>query len=1051
MQASPGCTRSLFKLVALLFVALRFCSGGISAWAFDSGSVLGEYRVRAWRQEQGLPDNRVNAILQTRDGYLWIATRSGLARFDGLTFRVFNRANTPAMTSMDCRALAEDEDGSLWIGTVGVGNGLGLVRLQGQTLTCFPRDALSLRGDVDALVPRVGGGVWLIGGTGHLAWFQPDKSPRPFIIQALSGVKVLALESPRLLWVGTDKGLYQLDSTTGAILGGPEIPRASSPEVTAILPEVNGRLWAIFTRPRGFNFLFRREQGVWVSCADEEVSNGSRSDFLVRDLDGYRWLATQKEHLLRWDKDRGSPVPIPWETEEGFAQSACIDQDGSLWVGTENNGLYQLHRSGLQRMGRSEGLPSDNAMAVYEAKDGGLWVGTDRGASHVANGQFTTYTQRQGLARNDVTAFAEDASRTMWVGTGNGLDAFAAGTLTHHRFHGPPNFFDPDEIAHNKVRALLSSRDGSIWVALQRGVHRLYQGRDDLYTETNGLPNLDVRALLEDSTGALWMGTDGGGVTRLRGGQFTTLARTNGLSNDHVWALLQDKQGIVWIGTEHGLNRYEAGHITQFTTRQGLLDDLIINLLEDDNGWFWIGSHRGIYRANRQELNDVASGRTGAVHASQVDAADGFPGGDINGTKSQPSALKTHAGRLCFCTSKGLVVIDPKLMNQHDKPPPVIIEQMRANDRVVFGDGLEELPETSDHSASGANRSLTEKLSAAASDGVSLRLAPGNGQVLEFHYTAGTFLAAEKARFRYRLEGYETAWHDADSRRVAYYTNLSPGHYRFHVMAANHHNIWNETGAALGFYLAPFYYQTWWFRCALVAAIAAAVLVITTWRVKEVRRMSSLERELALAGERSRIARDLHDGLGAGLTQLRMLATLAERDLPRAASLGEHLGRISTLTREVARSLKDIVWLAHPDSDTAAALTSRVCAQAEQLFKPTGVQCHFESKPLGPGRLGLAASQNVYLAALEGLNNVAKHAAATEVWVRSRVSEGVFEMVIESDGRDFRFGGESGDSGNQGHGLHTMRHRMASIGGEFAIVPRPGGGSKISIKTRIAP
>ena len=316
---------------------------------------------------------------------------------------------------------------------------------------------------------------------------------------------------------------------------------------------------------------------------------------------------------------------------------------------------------------------------------------------------------------------------------------------------------------------------------------------------------------------------------------------------------------------------------------------------------------------------------------------------------------------------------------------------------------------------------------------------------MEFRYTANTFVEAEKTRFRYRLEGLETEWHDAGTRRAAYYSNLSPGHYRFQVLAGNHQNVWNQRGAALAMELVPFYYQTWSFRIGAAVASSTLLFAVFSWRLSELRKIGRLERDSALALERSRLAEDLHDGLGSDLTQLRLLAALAERDLPRRELLEAHLRKIAMLTNQVARDLRDIIWLAHPASDTLESLSLRVCALATQLFEGHSVQCAFELSPLPPLRIGLGASQNIYLAAKEALNNVLRHAAARKVCIRTEVRDGEFRLIIQDDGLGFDLTQPpvQPDRRLGGQGLVNMRKRIGAFGGGFAITSKPGSGTEI--------
>ena len=1015
-----------------------------------------EYLHQAWTKVQGLPGDRVQALLQTHDGYLWVGTHNGLARFDGLTFRVFDRANTPAILSDDCRALVEDGEGTLWVGT-----GDGLLRYQSGA---FAHYQFLTNGHANAACPLaagLGGGVWVARDDHVLLRLQgpgPDGSRRILAVP-IDFATCLQVSPSGVLWVGTARGVYGLDASSGERRYGPELPEAQAPFVRAIQTLPTGEVIAVFTDHEAHSFLARRTPTGWVKVAGMDGLNLNEAPFIVPDRRDGLWVSGGQDHLLRWDGRQFRRYRMPHDFPADYPMSVCVDREGGVWFGAIHSGLHRLRSRVARVCGRKEGLPADQTWAVCQTHEGSVWIGTQLGLSRFAQGRFNTYTIKDGLSDNPIKALLEDGSGALWVGTGNGLDEWRQGRFIHHRFLGPGGFVDAAGKGWNKIRALLLADDGSLYAAIPRGVRRLYAGGDALRVGTKGAYP-DVRALLEDRSGAIWLGTDGDGVSLLSHGGLRQLTSREGLLSDHVWTLYQDREGVVWIGTEHGLNRYRDERLMAVRQLDGLWSHEIISLVEDDHGWFWIGSERGLYRVRKAELDAFTAGHAPSVHSIPLDEGDGCPPADVSGRASQPAAIKAADGRLWFCTSQGVVVIDPAAAARPDPAPPVVIEQVRANDRVVFGDALSESTE-----APRARPSPPPFVAAAGVAGAprsrGLRLAPGQGKVLEFHYTANTFAMPAKARFRYRLEGYERQWHDVGTRRVAYYTNLSPGDYRFHVLAANHHGFWNDTGASLAFYLAPFFYQTWAFRLGSALVALVAVLALFRWRLNQLGRIEQLERQVALSGERSRIARDLHDGLGAGLTQLQVLAAVAERDLPQREAAEAHLRHLASLAREVSRMLRDIVWLANSEGFSLEALVSRICGQAEQLFQPQGVRCRFEVPTLPSASLAPAVSQAVYLVAKEALNNAAKHARASEVRVAAECSDGTLSLVLEDNGCGFDPAAAAGPPApagaplpgarSRGLGLTNMRQRLEAAGGAFELVSAPGRGTQVRLRVPLPP
>ncbi|MBU6399915.1 MAG: hypothetical protein KGS61_06330, partial [Verrucomicrobia bacterium] len=1007
--------------------------------------ILPGYRYQRFGQRDGLPDTTINAIYQTRDGYLWLATPSGLARFDGTTFEVHNRDNTRLMTNMDCTALAEDRDGILWIGTQD-----GLLTLHRGEFSRIGRPDGMPDSSVSVLCTGVTKRLW-IGLAGGLCYLNRRVS-RVEPVAALNGKLVFAVVPGHqgVLWVGASDGLYQLEERTGQVLGGPESPMPDWRAATAVSLDSNSEPWVLFANPRWDKLLYHRHQREWIKSADRLFDNDGSGTlaFLLRDREQNLWLPTEAEHLIRWHDGSAVTFPLPWPTSVTFAQCAWLDREGSIWVGAFKGGLFQLQPAPIQTYTTANGLPDNSTWVVYPLNSGGLWVGTEKGLSRLFDGTAKTYSEADGLPRHDVRAIAQDNAGRLWVGTGNGLAWLDRDRFVAQRYHGPVVDNDHYEIGWNKIRAILAARDGSVWVAIPRGLHHLHAGQDRLFTTADGLSANDVCALLEDRAGNLWCGTDGGGLDEFHAGHFTVFSTRTGLSNDHVRTLYEDAGGVLWVGTEMGLDRFQEGRFTVFTSRQGLCDYPINRILEDDFGDFWISTENGIYRVKRSAMETVAAGRGSAVQATRYDESDGMPTAATNGGKCQPAGWKTADGRLWFPTPEGLVSINPRRATAAEIPPPVVIEQVRADNQIVYGDDL----------------ALNRRGGAGVEEGI-LRIRPGLGHVLEFAFNANSLINPGACRFKYRLEGYQDEWIDVATRRVAYYTNLSPGRYRFHVIACNHQRIWNLTGASLAFDLEPFYYQTAWFRAAVLLALAGLVYALFCWRVGELRRIQGLERHAALVDERNRMAKDLHDGVGAVMTELGLLTALTERDLPQREATEAHLRQIRDLTQEASQTLRDIVWLAHADADTLDSLVGRVCLQVEQLLRPQGIRCRFNVPHLPAVRLKPAAAQGFYLAAKEALNNVAKHANATEVAIHAACQDHTFKLTIEDNGCGFRLPQPGQTAPNptghgfpsdlrlrpatDGHGLRNMRQRLESIGGTFSIAPRSEGGTTVSLALRL--
>ncbi|MCW5556474.1 MAG: hypothetical protein KIT22_01300 [Verrucomicrobiae bacterium] len=1002
-----------------------------------------DFVIRNWNKDHGLPQDMILAMLQSRDGYLWLGTHYGLARFDGLRFTVFSEGTRPDMPDGRCTDLAEDTAGNLWMGTPS-----GLLRWDGQSFTHLTRGDGLADNSVQRVAAMQDGSVWVA----FADYLQriPKGALQPEIPRKFPGDKRSLFEAADgHLWVAGDsltkfhvtnyeRDDFAFDPTIEWIASRPGAHGSEGPVWSIAVSKAQSR-----RTPRT---LLSFSEGRW-SPVGALAENLVRDEWMVRDRSGTLWMGGGVNKIARFRDGKLEHLGAPWSRSKDWSLSGLEDREGNLWIGTSSSGVFCLTPKQVQSVTAAEGLAQDYVRTVWPAKGGGIWAVTDGSLSRIGPeaGQVTNWTQWGDQVFRRPLAVAEMPDGTVWLGTSSNQIHFRHEEVSLHRFSIPAgaSLKDIEGSAYNKARCLLPARDGSLWVAVPLGLHRLQDGQDQFFTTRDGLGANDVRALLQTRDGTVWAGTAGGGLSRYTGDPdrpFITLTRKDGLSRGTVWALAEDDEGILWAGTDGGLNRIEAGRITTaFDRRQGLPALEVNCLVTDDLGHLWVGHDRGIYRVRLSELNAVAAGRASTVRCVRLGKEDGLPVEETNGQTATPAACKTADGRLWFATPKG-VVVDPRQLRENSVPPPVVIERVVADQQTIHGD---------DPGTEGPDAGV-------ASSGP-VRLEPGRGRYIEFHYTANTFIASDSARFRYRLEGHEDEWHDAGTRRLAQYIGLQPGAYRFRVLAGNHHDAWNDTGAAFDFVIEPFYWQTRSFQIAMAAVGLAGIAGLVVIREREVRRVEALKRQAAQGQLRARVAADLHDGLGSSLARLHFLADGIQQEPAVSPEIATRLGDIASTARELARTVREIAWNANPGDASLNGLIAQIAQNAQDVLSAAGVPCRLDIPPDLPAtRLSAEQRSSLFFAAKEAVTNIARHARATAADLFVRAVEGRLILEFRDDGAGFeaaapRHSGEPPrHSLHGGNGLPNLYSRIGSLGGRCVLQSRPGSGTRVRFEIPLA-
>jgi signal transduction histidine kinase/ligand-binding sensor domain-containing protein len=953
-------------------------------------------------------------------------------------FKVFGLAE--GLPNVQVRSLFEDATGDLWIGTIGG----GVARLRAGRIERLRDERMPGDENVAAIATGERGRLWIGTTEGLLCWengrFFRDESLGPL---GRDGIRALLRSRDGTMWISAYSGMFAYQDGVLAEAKGPKGDENFTPY--CLLEDGMGRIWASI----GNGKVLYREEGIWKKYDQTSGLPFAFVTSLAEGRDGRIWAGSLDAGLYYFENGRFHKLT----TEDGLSgnaiRSLLPDREGNLWVGHRTSGLDRLARRKLTTLGAQQGLTNDYVRAVGQTTDGHIWVGTTGGGLyHEQDGAlllFTNASYNSSYPFVEAILGARDGS--LWWGGSGSLIRWKDGRTLEAYLGGVhaevENRVQPEWMANAAATALSETPDGGMWVGTARGT--VLHLRDRVATViTNQLARGAVTGFALEPNGALWVGSMAGGLCRWHNGAVTNYSTASGLPCNSVRTLYRSADSVLWIGTTGGgLWRFKDGTIRTISGWQGLGDDTVSQILEDEQGFLWLGCNRGILRVKRSDLDELAEGRRAFVHPQAFGLNAGMPAEECTGASS-PNCCKLLDGRLCFSTVKGIVIIDPKLQETESRPPAVLLEEVSYTGPRSFTKAIH--PPGADADRQVAELQLADD-AAETGPQYAVTIPPGR-RGCEFHYTGLSFKAPERVRFRYQLDGVDDDWVEADTRRVAYYNTLRPGNYVFRVTACNADGVWSAREAAVAVAVLPHFWETRWFRFAVIASmlllIAGTVFLFARRRYR--RRLAILEMQNAVARERLRISQDMHDQIGGILTRVSILSDVGqgENDAPLVRGQFE---RIGTQVRAAVQGLDEIVWATNPRNDNLPQFADYVGRFADECFENTGVRCWQELPPHLPN-LPLRADvrHNVFLAIKEAFNNVLKHSGAREVWLRLALNDWHVTVEIEDNGRGFT--PEKVAPG--GNGLENMRSRLAELNGRLSILSQAGKGTRIQFNFAVA-
>ena len=843
------------------------------AWAYaeehgrpTGPPVFGALGHQAWSSENGLPQNSVHQILQTRDGYLWIATEGGVARFNGIQFTAFNQENDPAFTSNDTCCLAEDRSGVLWIGTSD-----GLLQYAGGVFRRYTT-ADGLPSPVVLSLAPTGDGFLLVLTSDGLAKYDGRK----FIPLELAA-SALGSGPNDSVWLATATGLFTYDLRDLRAVPVPGLPMEPIEGLGSLQ---DGSQWM-----RTHTAFLLWNQGRLRTWRTGHELPGTRVQSFLADSRGILWVGTDQGLVALSSARTADSVRLEIQPALGGTSILTMfeDRERNLWVGSDTTGLHILRQQKFRTLPSLSGYP---ITAITQTVDGTIWLGSKgEGLFHYVGGQTHHLSTKDGLISDVILTLAADGDGSLWIGTPDGLN--------HLRDEKIEAYTSADGLPDDFIRSLYADRDGSLWVGTRRGLAHRQSGHFTVLSRADGLTSDLVGAMLRSSSNDLWVGTLDG-LVRIRDGKLTIFTKTQGLSGDVITSLLEDATNrTLWVGTkDDGLSRFSANSFSRVRTHD--LPREIDAILEDAHGYLWLTSSRGVMRVLASEL--IACGEAPACtpHIATYGSSDGMPTEEMS-SSGHPGAWRAVDGHLWFATRKGVAIVDPTNLRENHTPPSVVMERFTVDDTGLKDTGGE------------------------------ITIPPGHVQY-GFEYAGLSYVSPSRVRYRYILEGFDKQWTQAGSRRNAYYTNLPPRHYRFRVQAANEDGIWNETGAEVAFAIKPRFYRTLWFSGLATFLLVGIIFSIYRMRVRAIR--SRFDAILAERNRIAREIHDtLAQGFVGVSVRLELTAHLLAQS--RVLEASQQVDRTRDLVREGLADARRSIWDLRA-TGTPATLPMRLTHLVEQ-------------------------------------------------------------------------------------------------------------------------
>jgi len=988
-------TKTFYSII--LIISFFSQTKGQLKFDFSAKDIRSDYSLQVWSKDDGLPSNTLYNMILGNDGFLWIGTSNGLARFDGSEFMIFNAANNPQIKANIAADLFKDSSGKIWF----TNGGAGLVVMNRQNFRRITEEhGLSLN-HPSAFAQDKNGKMYIGTFGGGLNIFQNNKFS---VIKKENGlssndIHSLLLDKNERLWVGTyDAGICLIEKT--GIRNFPVLPTSA---VEQIFQDANGEIlaathWGVYFF-NGKTFEIKKE---FLPLKGKTINH------ICEDVTGSLWFSTANSGIYVYDRKHF----INLNTSNLLLTnniSQVLPSPNGIWICSANTGLFRLKKNKIKVLSEKQGAPDKIIRTIFQAPDGVLWIGTNNGIAKFHEPTNNLVLIKSNFTNLTVHAWAANATGEIFLGTQlYGLLKITGNTLV--------KVADRRLLKANFIRSLKFDNTGTLWVGTNgAGVVLLKSGKTKFIDKSKGLSSDFIACICKSQNNTFWIGTSGGGISILdsNGSIIKTITEKNGLANNIVNSIIEDEAGVMWVGTSvSGISRIKGNMIFNFNEKNGLYSNTIKKLLYDGKENFWATSDQGIFSIKRKIFDDVADGKIEKLVFSYFGKNDGMLNDEFSAVADDAGCI-SHSGRIYAPSREGVVIIDPNLFKKDVEAPRIYIDAIFVNNKELSKNSLDELSP--------------------------------NSESIQINYGGISYLHGKYLKYKYMLEGIDHDWAFVGTRRQAYFTHLPHGRYTFKVVAVTPEGTESVEAAKLSFTIRPHFWQTIWF---IVIAIFTSLAAVTIYLRQHFKRKFKLkvkiiEAEAALERERMRISKDMHDELGASLTKISLMSDLAKRNLSIQELLKNDLDEISLASRNVASTMDEIVWAVNPKNDSLEKTIFYIVQYVEDFLSSTEIEFLIDIPDTIPGYfLHAELRHNLFLVFKEAINNIVKHSGADIVKLKIFLTGSVIEFQLEDNGK----GIEHGTLNQFSNGLKNMRKRIEDFDGIFEISSIKSFGTKINIQ-----